>query len=207
MSFLINPKDSSSNLKKLNIIKREIFNIPTSFSLLESKKIIYYSKNEYYIGQVSNEYIPEGEGIYFYSNKEIYYGDFLEGKKYGIGVYKYLDNCIYIGNWENNLKEGEGVYYNYNKKWYFHGTFKKDLPFLGSYYKIEDENENKCEIKQNKSNEKWESLFEILKKSEKKNDSNNNNFLNKISMEDLHFELNSVRKKLFDNYEDDNDNE
>jgi hypothetical protein len=207
MSFLINPKDSSSNIKKLNIIKREIFNIPTSFSLLESKKIIYYSKNEYYIGQVNNEYIPEGEGVYFYPNKEIYYGDFLEGKKYGIGVYKYLDDCFYIGNWENNLKEGEGVYYNFNKKWYFHGSFKKDLPFLGSYYTIDDENKlNEGEIKLNKTNEKWESLFEILKKTGKKDDIYNNNFLNDISMEDLHFELTSVRKKLFDN-ENNNDDE
>ncbi len=200
MSFLINLKDSSSNLKKLQIIKREIFNISSSFSLLESKQILYYSKNEYYIGQVNDEYIPEGEGVYFYSNKEIYYGDFLKGKKYGIGVYKYLDDSIYIGNWENNLKEGEGVYYNNNKKWYFHGTFKKDLPFLGSYYTIEDDNKlNEGDIKLNKTNEKWESLFEILKKSGKKDDNYNNNFLNNLTMQDLHFELSSVRKKLFDN--------
>jgi hypothetical protein len=200
MTFLLNQHNSSSNIKKLNIIKRDIFNIPSSFSFIDSKKIIYYSENEYYIGQINDDYIPEGEGTYYYSNKEIYYGDFLKGKKNGIGVYNYLDGCFYIGNWENNLKEGEGVYYNHLQKWYFHGTFKKDFPFLGTFYNINHDFNEK--IQKNDFNEKWEKLFQTLQKTDKKEF--NDNIFNNITIQNNSFELSPIKKNLFGNFGKDN---
>jgi hypothetical protein len=60
-----------------------------------------------YRGQVDKK-IPHGIGLYI-TNKEIYHGPFLQGKRTGVGLLNYIGEAYYVGEFLNNKKHGKGV--------------------------------------------------------------------------------------------------
>ena len=45
-----------------------------------------------------------------YNNGDYYEGNFLNGKKNGVGKYIYHNGDVYEGSWLNDMKHGEGTY-------------------------------------------------------------------------------------------------
>jgi hypothetical protein len=41
-----------------------------------------------------------------YSNHDIYYGEFKDGRKHGWGVYKFFSGSVYEGPWERGRLHG-----------------------------------------------------------------------------------------------------
>ena len=74
---------------------------------------IHYSDGSLYIGMMNNG-IRQGKGIYYFSHKEIYGGDWKQDRFDGNGIYIYDNGDIYEGNLENGLKKGKGNYYYSN---------------------------------------------------------------------------------------------
>ncbi len=56
----------------------------------------------YYQGDLKN-YIPDGKGILYYKNGDIYLGEFIEGKNEGKGNYIKENGEYYNGQWKNDL--------------------------------------------------------------------------------------------------------
>lgn len=52
--------------------------------------------------------MQNGTGTYYYSNGDIYKGEWHDGKQHGEGVYIYVPNSVYKGHWVNGSKEGFG---------------------------------------------------------------------------------------------------
>ena len=51
-----------------------------------------------------------GKGIYYYSNGDVYEGNFEFGIKRGNGKFKRsIDNVIFEGNWNDDLPNGNGI--------------------------------------------------------------------------------------------------
>ena len=51
-----------------------------------------------------------GFGTYFYLNRDVYSGDWVEHIRHGPGKYTYASNgVIYTGNWERGRRAGSGV--------------------------------------------------------------------------------------------------
>ena len=45
-----------------------------------------------------------------YANKDSYTGDWISGKKHGLGKYKYHNGDIYDGSWEKDQRHGKGTF-------------------------------------------------------------------------------------------------
>lgn len=71
---------------------------------------IHYDKDTMYIGNVSDAFVPSGEGS-MYMKGGRYVGDFLNGSYWGIGTFYYSDGSMYSGNWVRGKKQGHGIYY------------------------------------------------------------------------------------------------
>lgn len=91
-------------------------------------KTIKFSKKGLYKGEINDNFLPDGKGILFLENGDIYYGEFNNGIKEGKGKYIYKDLDIYIGDWEEDKKEGHGFFINVKNKWMFEGDFHEDNP-------------------------------------------------------------------------------
>ncbi|KYO02971.1 hypothetical protein PRSY57_0204300 [Plasmodium reichenowi] len=122
---------------------------------------VKYKNGEKFIGTFINGYKRKGK--YFYSNKSIYdgffmnekrcgygklikkgkqksmyIGNFENGKKKGIGFQRYQNGDFYYGEWENNKKNGKGIYYFYSTKEYYCGEWNKGNFNNGSWVISED---------------------------------------------------------------------
>ncbi len=98
------------------------------------------NKDEYYEGEVDENFHRSGWGLYKYHNDDIFEGEFKNGLRNGIGEYTYKDGWSYKGTWTNDKKSGEGVivsdYKEYAGEWvndhmgsgmkYTINEFKKD---------------------------------------------------------------------------------
>jgi hypothetical protein len=69
---------------------------------------ISYSDNSIYVGEVVAEDIREGEGIYYYSNLDIYAGGWRADKFHGKGIYIFHNGDLFEGNLDNGMKKGKG---------------------------------------------------------------------------------------------------
>ena len=77
-----------------------------------------FDNGDYYIGELRNK-IPNGKGILYYKNGDIKYdGDFVKGKKQGLGKYYFSDYSWYV--MENNKK------FFFMKGDYYFGQFLND---------------------------------------------------------------------------------
>ena len=117
--------------------------------------MIWYNKNEKYIGQWKNN-IQNGFGIHIYYNdflnnnyenkyfRNRYIGEYKDGKRNGYGKLFYNNGCIYEGYWKNNKKEGLGIFYYFDKTKYI-GNFQNDI--MGDTNFVS--NDNKMKVKNN----------------------------------------------------------
>lgn len=105
---------------------------------------IFYESNEYYEGNVNNSKIRDGYGTYYYSNKDTYEGEFLNGLRHGQGEYSYSDGGVYTGEWRNDLKDGRGKYIY--KDITCSGKWEQDR-FLGDCKLDEEEYNSQDELK------------------------------------------------------------
>ena len=64
--------------------------------------------------KIKSEFL--GKGKKTYADGESYDGDWIEGKKEGLGTYRWADGSIYVGELKNDKK---------------HGTSNSSLNFLG----------------------------------------------------------------------------
>lgn len=63
-----------------------------------------------YTGQLKNA-LRHGHGTGYYSNGNIYEGEWVKDKKHGKGKYTFYNGDIYIGEFKNDKIDGEGVFY------------------------------------------------------------------------------------------------
>lgn len=92
---------------------------------------IFFSKGEYYEGDLDQNFTMNGEGTYTYANGDVYFGDFVNCKRTGVGEYKYADGTIYYGQWLNDMKHGIGRLLNEKENFEFLGQFQNDQPLTG----------------------------------------------------------------------------
>ena len=76
-----------------------------------------------YEGEWKNS-LKNGIGIETYKNN-LYQGNFLNGKRNGIGKYYWEKDVYFIGEWIDNYMNGEGIYYFSKEAWY-EGSFKNN---------------------------------------------------------------------------------
>jgi len=62
----------------------------------------------YYVGELSTNFKPDGRGRMEYTNGDVYEGDFIQGKRHGKGKYTTPDGYSYEGEWINNQRHGKG---------------------------------------------------------------------------------------------------
>ena len=80
----------------------------------------------------------QGIGRYIWKNKARYDGEWKNDKMNGYGIYYFSDGRQYLGEWENNYMEGFGIYLWNNKKKYY-GFFKKGVKHgFGIFYLLND---------------------------------------------------------------------
>lgn len=101
-------------------------------------------KREKYVGEWSASK-KEGKGRYFFSNGDIYDGDFHNNLAKGLGIYIHTkEGNIYSGEWDNDMRNGRGTY-NFSNGSKFTGNWvnnnidgKGKFDFsCGSYYRGE----------------------------------------------------------------------
>lgn len=51
-----------------------------------------------------------GYGKYFYTNGDIYEGDFVDNKFSGFGAYQFGDGSVHKGFWSKSKRHGKGFY-------------------------------------------------------------------------------------------------
>jgi len=109
----------------LNILKKEF----KSKSVENNKnKKIEYENGDYYIGEIENENgKPNGKGIKYFKDGNIYEGNFIQDKFDGLGKYYNADGYYYFGEWKQGLKYGKGTQYYMNGESY-EGEFINNIP-------------------------------------------------------------------------------
>jgi len=96
-------------------------------NIRKGKGEIFFKKNkEIYEGEFDEGKI-NGIGIYTFKNGDIYQGQFKNGKMNGKGVFKWKSGEEYYGEYVNGIKEGNGIYKYLNGKIY-DGQFRKGRP-------------------------------------------------------------------------------
>ncbi|EGR28566.1 radial spoke head protein, putative [Ichthyophthirius multifiliis] len=70
------------------------------------------------------------EQRYFFQEKGLYKGEFLNGKMNGFGIFKYANGNVYEGQWKDNLFQGDGIFYfkpqdQFRKGDVYNGQFQK----------------------------------------------------------------------------------
>lgn len=69
---------------------------------------MYFSKEEWYEGEW-NDNLMDGEGVYHYSNGNVFKGKFTEGHQNNIGIIEYKNGPIYEGAFGDDLiPQGRG---------------------------------------------------------------------------------------------------
>lgn len=72
--------------------------------VLDQNRRIGILKSDCISGNCTN-----GNGIFLFPNGDIYVGDFVNGKRHGIGVCYYENRSEYRGRWMNDLPNGNGT--------------------------------------------------------------------------------------------------
>lgn len=67
------------------------------------------SENDIYVGSINNRQQRHGNGVLFYSNGDIYKGDWINDQKSGHGEYLFFNGNKIDGNFEENLMNGISV--------------------------------------------------------------------------------------------------
>ena len=132
-----NNKPSSKFLpnKKIKFSQKKLSFIPENRTQYSEIKRINFNNNDWYEGKIEGN-VFTGEGKYYMSeekllftgwfkngefdgkglitdmitNREVYNGNWKEGKKHGEGIYRYSETEVYQGEWMYNQKHGYGSY-------------------------------------------------------------------------------------------------
>jgi hypothetical protein len=128
-----------------NIIStNESFESSKKFIQMKNKVFIRESKDEWYEGEVDDEYRRNGYGKYHYEDDSVYEGEFEDGLRSGNGDYKWTDGSVFRGEWLNDRKNGFGSFkYDIHE---FCGQWENDFFLSGFIFKINLENPNDREI-------------------------------------------------------------
>ena len=57
-----------------------------------------------------------GQGSYFYTNGNVYVGNYFNGYKHGYGIITYSSGEKFSGYFKNNLRHGKGTFSDINGK-------------------------------------------------------------------------------------------
>ena len=93
---------------------------------IKEEKRIELEDGGYYIGELTNNEIPNGKGKYIFKNGEIYEGSIIEDKFEGYGKYIYENGEYYIGQWKEDLRNGKGILYYKDGNIKYEGDFVND---------------------------------------------------------------------------------
>lgn len=121
-------------IKNFNYIRSSYYKNSSQFKADEyQEKAVHikYKIDEYYDGEINDNYMPHCQGVLQYANGDYYVGEFNNGLKEGLGQYNYNDGITYVGCWKNDLKEGDGTVTNKKQQWEFIGQFNNDKPIEG----------------------------------------------------------------------------
>jgi hypothetical protein len=70
--------------------------------------------------------IPHGDGNFTFTNGDTYAGKYQNGKKDGVGVYtQVVDDSIYFGQFKDDKKHGIGRFF-YKDNFSYHGDYEED---------------------------------------------------------------------------------
>lgn len=84
----------------------------------------YYSNGNVYEGEWKNGE-SNGQGTFTWPDGDKYVGDFVDGYRTGQGTYTWPDGDKYVGQWKNSKMNGQGTYYYSNGNVY-EGDWKDD---------------------------------------------------------------------------------
>ena len=108
-----------------DIIKNDNIGKISEEKISEGKKI-ELEDGGYYVGELTNDEIPNGKGKYFFKNGESYEGSIINDKFEGHGKYLYENGEYYIGDWKDDLRNGKGTLYYKNGNIKYEGDFLND---------------------------------------------------------------------------------
>lgn len=123
-------ESNSEIVKRLNHQKNEIVNkflltyiYTETQSLRPHIHVKLYSDAAKYEGEINNQGLKQGRGIYHYSNGDKYLGEWFNDLFNGKGVYIFSLGERYEGDLQNGKKQGKGVYFyangnTYEGDWY-----------------------------------------------------------------------------------------
>ena len=163
---------NGSSIKKLIETNKE--NIPQSNEDEEIQKIIKNNNStiikEHFEGNLIDNK-KEGKGKYYYTNGDIYDGEFKNDLKEGNGTLYYANGDKYTGQFKNDLINGKGTII-YNNGYKFEGNFKDGkkegkgafIYHNGDKYECEYKNDQKIGVPKlfvNESNN-WKTEKEII---------------------------------------------
>jgi hypothetical protein len=114
----------------------ECSNHEKSKKIKKVKRLIFRDNLEEYEGEVEEEEILDGWGIYRYKNGDIYEGKFKNGAREGKGEYIFADGSHYRGDWSNDKKQGYGTYKT--NKMELDGLWENDNFIEGLMFKINE---------------------------------------------------------------------
>lgn len=143
----VSPKMRKLDMAKLplNLDTQTVISTATKTNreTVQSLKILTYPE-ENYEGEVDENFVRNGYGIYQYENGDIYEGEFENGLRSGEGEYTYEDGSLYRGYWLNDKKHGKGTFKF--DKYEFDGEWVEDTLLSGFTFKINQFNQNADEI-------------------------------------------------------------
>ena len=125
MSFRNQPQPTANEiLRGYNVQKNEFVQHLQSVSdLLE----VNYPDGSTYLGQLSQDRLRHGKGIYTYPEGDVYFGTWNRDEFHGRGIYLYSNQEIYDGEVQNGLMEGKGIYYYEKCTAYYCGNWHRGL--------------------------------------------------------------------------------
>ena len=94
-------------------------------SISQKQRIFIKTKTDkgLYTGfvQPKHPYLNDGLGVMLYSNKEVYEGEWLSGKRNGNGRLVDPEGCVYLGAWKDDEQTGYGTFENLVKGYRYEG--------------------------------------------------------------------------------------
>lgn len=132
-SIIENPDEKESRVER----KSYEGGVYTGEIDLDTKKpdgsgIMYYSDGNVYDGSWKNGK-PDGTGLMTYKNGDTYDGQWKDGKRDGYGTYTWKDNRKYIGYYKNDMRDGRGEFFGWT-------GFIKEYGWSGDYTGTSKEN-------------------------------------------------------------------
>lgn len=131
----------------------------------QSKRKRVENNGNYYIGELNNEGMKNGNGKLFSSDGRIIYeGEFYNDKPEGMGKCFYNNGDYYIGPFKNGLRNGKGTIYYENGTVHYEGDFSNDQPQGNGKFILESGEYYIGQFKNGKKNGKGIDYFKNGKK-------------------------------------------